>query len=85
MTQSKIEEVARALFQADYLKERWGEFGPSYADAKLYRRRARAAIEAMREPTDAMCRAPEENRTVGARQSFIAMINRALNENGGEE
>ena len=43
-----------------------------------YRRSARAAIEAMREPTDAMCVAAEDE--VGERDIFRAMIDEALRD-----
>ncbi len=39
---------------------------------------ARAAIEAMREPTEIMCVAPEETRAIGAKRSWQAMIDAAL-------
>lgn len=54
-------------------------FALSDADASAL---ARAAIEAMREPTDAMCRANSEDGGAGAdehvRQDWRAMIDAAL-------
>lgn len=52
-----VEKVAVALFEADYPGKAWGRFGPSDDDAARYFRRARAAIEAMREPNEVMHKA----------------------------
>ncbi len=70
MTESMIEKVARAIAKAD---------ARPYEDApNLFRGKARAAIEAMREPTDAMVDAGQwQIDPVSLYQSFI---NAALNE-----
>ena len=65
MSESMVERVAKALFAGDGLKhaasnvsldESW-EMSPQYHEA--YRRKARAAIEAMREPNEQMLGAGE--------------------------
>lgn len=79
-----IERVARAMVVADSGPEgstlfdiHWEEFGEGYMAG------ARAAIEAMREPTDEMIEAgvtAEHGKTLGTRVTFEyqAMINAAL-------
>lgn len=59
MTDSFIEGVAKAIFEHAYSVF---EQPPQWADEpirthEIYKNRARAAIEAMREPTEAMCNA----------------------------
>lgn len=49
MSESMIERVARAIFSDRYPDEDWKEY-----QKRDYCGHARAAIEAMREPTDAM-------------------------------
>jgi len=50
---SKVEEVARAMFEASPLfKNRWEDQGP--VEKAVFRNIARAAIAAMREPSEAM-------------------------------
>ena len=72
MTDSMIERVARALLVADR-----SAITPDY-----YQRMARAAIEAMREPTEAMLDAGVNFRERNARteQIWQAMIDAALKE-----
>ena len=72
MTDSMIERVARALLVADR-----SAITPDY-----YQRMARAAIEAMREPTEAMLDAGVNFRERNARteQIWQAMIDEALKE-----
>ena len=72
MPDSMIERVARALLVADR-----SAITPDY-----YQRMARAAIEAMREPTEAMLDAGVNFRERNARteQIWQAMIDAALKE-----
>ena len=72
MTDTMIEQVARALLVADR-----SAITPDY-----YQRMARAAIEAMREPTEAMLDAGVNFRERNARteQIWQAMIDAALKE-----
>ena len=72
MTDTTIERVARALLVADR-----SAITPDY-----YQRMARAAIEAMREPTEAMLDAGVNFRERNARteQIWQAMIDAALKE-----
>ena len=72
MTDTMIEQVARALLVADR-----SAITPDY-----YQRMARAAIEAMREPTEAMLDAGVNFRERNARteQIWQAMIDAALSE-----
>lgn len=49
-----IERAAEAAFMADWPKDNWSRFGNEDYVKNRYRRIARAAIEAMREPTEAM-------------------------------
>ena len=78
---SKIEEVARAI--QTRLENLPFSDGPS-DDAAQYTELARAAIEAMRDPTVKMVR--EGNRATtdgrGAEESWPVMIDAALNEEG---
>lgn len=55
-----IERVAEAAFMADWPKDNWSRFGNEDYVKNRYRRIARAAIEAMREPTKAQLEAAEE-------------------------
>ena len=68
MTDTMIEQVARALLVADR-----SAITPDY-----YQRMARAAIEAMREPTDAMVDAAY--CSVKADRTWQIMIDAALSE-----
>jgi hypothetical protein len=85
-----VERVARALFVDRYPDERWP---PEARQADDYRGHARAAIEAMRAPTDAMCLAgwqagtgvfgkDSQNPNIYRRSanSWEAMIDAALKE-----
>jgi hypothetical protein len=47
-----VERVAKAMFEHDYIGRSWDNNCDCYAKDE-WRKRARAAIEAMREPTDA--------------------------------
>lgn len=81
-----IERVARAIAQADTTVNGqfddtemgdifWGEW------KHLYIPMARAAIEAMREPTDAMVDAMDEHAgTIAPQYAYEAAIDAALNE-----
>ena len=78
-----IDRVARALAEADELQ--WTFMFDSHRDEPSrddYRRRARAAIEAMRKPTEAMIEAvrdPHEGLSAGAVEYvWDAMIDAAL-------
>lgn len=79
---NKIEQVARAIYEATEPKNVWeirsDEFKRDYLDY------ARAAIEAMREPTEAMCSAAEDSGSLEAGSSpfgaWQAMIDAALKE-----
>jgi len=54
---SMVERVARAIYEADDVWSEafpWPNMGSPNQSADEYRRIARAAIEAMREPTEAM-------------------------------
>lgn len=58
-----IEKAARAIYEADDVWSSafpWPDMGSDDQSADNYRRIARAAIEAMREPTEAMHEAAEE-------------------------
>ena len=70
---SMVERVARALASVDG----HGDFLPG-SEAKSWHEPARAAIEAMLEPTERMCDAGEEWCAV--RTIYRAMIDRALAE-----
>lgn len=77
-----VERVAKALYEATPFKETEGGYD---AQSDLYRRScrllARAAIEAMREPTDAMVDAAYgRERTGTERGNWRAMIDAALTE-----
>lgn len=80
-----IEKVARAMFKADFPDSEWRPTEDGYM------RMARAAIEAMREPTNIMCLAAlrfEDEDGDGkvdwpmAQKTWRAMIDAALNEKG---
>jgi hypothetical protein len=85
-----VEWVARAIYAADFGD--WDEPMPNPV-REMYRQRARAAILAMREPTEAMCEAPQKAGAVvltmeghqplysgNARQAWTLMIDAALSE-----
>jgi hypothetical protein len=89
-----VEKVARAIYAADEMEFDaqipWGD-----ADAEVHSYwfdMARASIEAMREPTDAMVDAvwtqPDSNGSQypigGYREQYRAMIDAALNEQVAE-
>jgi len=80
---SMVEKVARAAYEKFIeavrdLEPSWEGLPQSHRDRLIDSQRS--AIEVMREPTDIMCRAPQENRTTGARRSYQAMIDAALQE-----
>lgn len=77
MTREMIERVAAVL--KEHFDNRWGQEAPvTDAEAKLI---ARAAIEAMREPTDAMVEnAWASAMAEDARQTWKDMIDAALPE-----
>lgn len=72
-----VEKVAQAIFDEEYRDHRRPR--PDVVTPwRLYERQARAAIEAMREPSDEMktaCMAPCVGSTS---QSYVAMIDAAL-------
>lgn len=82
---NKVVQVAQAMWLADGLKhadgstieESWNDSTKHHAD---YLRRARAAIAAMREPTEAMATAAEAFLTADYRVTYTAMIDAALEE-----
>jgi hypothetical protein len=57
MTDSMVERVARAMFDDERPDDSYEKFVANNPDPQKYVRMARAAIEAMREPTDAMAQA----------------------------
>lgn len=88
-----VERVARALYEADASNSsvRWESWPENKDRARKglrikcgkYRDRARAAIEAMREPTSEMIDAAwneAETQTEQAQEVWCAMINAALTE-----
>jgi hypothetical protein len=82
---SKVEEVAKAIL--DDLKDRSGVLDGIDDDviAEIGRDTARAAIEAMREPTEAMAEAGCKDQPWGygindAMQTWRSMIDAALSE-----
>jgi len=86
MTQSMTEKVARALYDASPFKNTDGGYDEQ---SGVYRRSclllARAAIEAMREPTDAMVDAMAEHAgTIAPEYAYEAAIDAALNEEVSE-
>lgn len=87
MAESMIERVARVLAEKDGVHPDWSATGmgmPGPEDNepgwKLYEEEARAAIEAMREPTDAMVVAgrDETDWEPKARAVWSSMIDAAL-------
>lgn len=76
MSESMVERVAQAVHRAVYqLSHSWE--AATEAEREYYRDKARAAIAAMREPTDAMEWVGYERRmTVG--EFWTAMIDEAL-------
>lgn len=83
-----IERVARAICKDRYLDggtddDGWSDL--TEMQREDYRGNARAAIEAMREPTGEMCEAGDAYLVGGKedlRQVFRAMIDEALKSNG---
>ncbi|PWE56393.1 hypothetical protein DEM27_08320 [Metarhizobium album] len=88
-----IEKVARAIFAADWPKDDWGRFGEMDHVRERYRAMARAAIDAMKEPSEAMRAAgmrrgidweygktghPDNGPILQSEASYIAMIQAAL-------
>lgn len=79
-----VERVAKALFQWQHGHDRWDEAEPDVREDAC--EAARAAIEAMREPTEAMCDAADALDRVEAGvlrtevpfDAWIAMIDEAL-------
>jgi len=79
-----IETVAKAIYEEDDAWSAafpWPSMPSSDQSADNYRRIARAAIEAMNIPTQAMCRATGDGPNHSAR-IYTAMISKALE--GGE-
>lgn len=77
-----VERVAKAIYEEDdpwHKAWPWPNLSEKQAGAEAYRRCARAAIEAMREPTEAMVNAAYGSRNAGG---YDAMISAALNEEG---
>ena len=88
---SMIERVAKAIYDADHAYElknypntfTWEKTRDAYSDtAADYRARARAAVEAMREPTEAMaiCLAGYEESDEEKVEGWNAAIDAALSE-----
>lgn len=83
-----LEKVARAIHRADYNSDDASDFGWD-ADKELRMDQARAAIEAMREPDEAMDLAAvhaESFRSLGllkTRRIWQAMIDEALKGDKG--
>ncbi|KFC62764.1 hypothetical protein FF80_03331 [Devosia sp. LC5] len=82
-TESMIERVARSLLAADYPDDVGGEMEHLWWDrhGHTYFRYARAAIEAMREPTDEMLAAV---RAAASDQIYSNGIGHADLEDGAE-
>ena len=88
---SMIERVAMALYERDKklasesvadFEAMWARVGANTMERRLvgYRANARAAIEAMREPTDGMLTANRETWTDDDADVYRAMIQAALDE-----
>lgn len=85
-----IERVAKAIYEADDVwcaAFPWPSMGSMDQSPDNYRRIARAAVEAMREPTEEMLAAGSRSRTASDRfdngddtlaPEFTAMIDEAL-------
>lgn len=73
-----VERVARAIARAEPLCLPWDEI--SEIQKTLFRTAARAAIEAMREPTEAMVDATFVFANEPAAAVYNAMIDAALSE-----
>jgi len=71
MTDDMIERVARAIYAA----ECWDTAAPGF-----YQHAARAAIEAMREPTEVMLDAAMQFASCDLKSEWQAMIEAALGE-----
>ena len=80
----KVDQVALALsqsFKDAIVAGRGMKFEDTKVDLppeEIWRRYARAAIEAMREPTEAMLAAGMKHEGVDLRSEYIAMIDEAL-------
>jgi hypothetical protein len=75
-----IERVARAIYEADdpwSSAFEWPTMGSEKQSADEYRRIARAAIEAMMEPTEAMSNISGDG-TSTSRRIYQAMLREAL-------
>jgi hypothetical protein len=84
MTESMVERVARAIFEVEYPGGEVDEYRWERSK-EAYLAQAQAAIEEMREPTDAMVDAgdavePGVTGYTDALSHYQAMINAALNE-----
>lgn len=71
----KVDQVALALWKLEFHEGRAPIPIPA-EDVKIFRERARAAIEAMRTPTDAMLKVTTD--PVNAEIHWFAMIDEAL-------
>lgn len=69
-----VEQVARGL--AEFYDYEFDELSPQSKDH--WREAARAAIEAMREPTEAMIKAGLQHEAIDLASEYRAMINEAL-------
>lgn len=86
MNETMVERVAKAIYEEDdpwHVAFPWPNLTKTQAGVDAYRRCARAAIEAMREPTEAMERAGLREMTIDpawAKPAWQAMISAALSE-----
>lgn len=83
MTDSMIERMARAMRELDRSKapanwNRWESAKPEHR--QRYLERARAALEAMKEPTDAMLAASGQYNKDRMAEVWRAMISKAMEE-----
>jgi hypothetical protein len=84
-----VERVARGMYEAEPDAHRFPDWDKLTADDELRRRflrQARAAIEAMREPTEAMLRSGTDHDAEGGGTGnplaiYTAMIDAALSPN----
>jgi len=84
MSESTIERVARAIYEEDdpwHTAFPWPNLNEKQTSPDAYRRIARAAIEAMREPTAAMVSAGSDEMTNG-KNVWHAMIDTILKGEG---
>lgn len=76
-----VERVARAIFEKRYKAPGTHQFLPweQYGNQEIYRKDARAAIEAMHEPTDEMLGYGERvlDETGSVRDAYVAMTHAA--------